>query len=129
MNNVWLRLGLAALLAVLLSWVVYAFARQVYLAYSLDQQAAAIRQENAAIAADNARYQRQVTTAGTAESAEEQARRLGYTRPGEQVFIVAQPSPSPSPSPVPLKVSFEEKPQMSLWDQFRRWISDRWSGK
>ena len=78
-----------------LIWGIVAFAQEAYISHRLGQQVTELRQQNAAIAAQNAGYRKDVAalTSGTAD--EEEARLNGFAKPNEKVFIVTTPSPSP----------------------------------
>lgn len=78
-----------------LIWGIVAFAQEAYIGHRLADQVTQLRQQNAAIAAQNAGYRKDVEalTNGTAD--EEEARLNGFAKPNEKVFIVTTPSPSP----------------------------------
>jgi cell division protein FtsB len=95
------RLIIFAAVAACLVWGGVAFAQEAYVSHKLSQQVSDLRRQNAAIAAQNAGYRKDVKAlqAGTAD--EEEARQNGYAKPNEKLYLVttAKSSPSPSASP------------------------------
>ncbi|HYM67633.1 MAG TPA: hypothetical protein VEW68_10095 [Patescibacteria group bacterium] len=88
--------------AIAVIWAAIAFVQEAALSHKLSQQAAALRDQNAVIAAQNRAYSKDVQgiTSGTAD--EEEARQNGYARPNERLYLVTiTPSPSAPPSPSP----------------------------
>jgi cell division protein FtsB len=81
-------------------WAGVAFAQEAYLSHKLSQQVAALRTENAVIAAQNQAYRKDVQGITSGSASEEEARRSGYARPNEHLYLVTV-SPSPSPTPPP----------------------------
>lgn len=76
----------------------------------LNAQVQSLRQGNAQLAAGNDQTRRQLTAAGSPAAMEEAARKAGFARPGEQVYVIVRPSDPASaaavgesapPSPVP----------------------------
>lgn len=128
LNSVWFRLAAGAGVLIALTSIVYSVGRQIYLDYSLNQEVSSARETNARLSAENEAYQRELAAATQPGGAEEEARRLGYVRPGEQVFIVSQPSPSPTPTahPATAGVPAPAGKDISLWDQFWRWMTNHW---
>jgi Septum formation initiator len=62
----------------------------------LNQQVQALRQGNAQLAASNSQTRKELTVAGSPGSMEEAARKAGFARPGEQVYVIVKPSASAS---------------------------------
>ena len=60
----------------------------------LNSQVQALRAENAQLAQSNAQTRTELATAASAAAMEESARQQGYYKPGEQVYVIVQPSPS-----------------------------------
>ena len=58
--------------------------------------------QNAARAAQNDGYQRDIVALQSGAAAEEDARLNGYARSDEKVYLIA-PAPSPTPRPAPRK--------------------------
>ena len=59
----------------------------------LNSQVQVLRAGNAALTTQNEQVARQLSVAGTAGAMEEAARKEGYTRTGEQVYVIVRPSP------------------------------------
>lgn len=95
--------------AAVVLWGVWAFGSELVLNLRLNQQVQQLRQDNAQLAASNEQTRRQLTVAGSSGAMEEAARKAGFTRPGEQVYVIVKPSASASaavgeaaaPNPVP----------------------------
>jgi cell division protein FtsB len=82
-------------------WGGVAFAQEAYVVHKLSQQAADLRHQNAALAAQNLGYKKDVQTITSGAANEEEARINGYARPNEKLYLVTPPSPAASPSPSP----------------------------
>jgi len=74
-------------------WMVWAFGQEAWAAHRLEAQASDLRQRNAALAAQNQSYSRDIATVQSGGASEEVARENGYARPGEHVYVVASPTP------------------------------------
>lgn len=112
-------------LVVVAAWMAYAFGQEVMAARHIGQQAAALRQQNAALQAENIGYQQDIAAVASGAAAEEEARQNGYTRPGEKVYIVATPPPTAPPVKPVVKVEtarpgYPHEPTPWLRDLFRR---------
>jgi len=115
------RLALAVV-AVVGGWILYAVYAETAAGHSLDDRIRQLQTENARLQQEVNARQTEIAEAGNPAWLEEEARRLGYIRPGERVFVIASPgvplppdggvdvpqlptfSPSPSPgapSPTP----------------------------
>jgi cell division protein FtsB len=88
------------LLAALCGWALYSLLQEAYLEHQLSAQASHVAQQNAALAAQNDGYQRDIVALQSGAAAEEDARLNGYARSDEKVYLIA-PEPSPSPRPAP----------------------------
>jgi cell division protein FtsB len=82
-------------------WGGVAFAQEAYVVHRLNQQAADLRHQNAALAAQNQGYKKDVQAITSGAANEEEARINGYARPNEKLYLVTPPSPAPSPSASP----------------------------
>ena len=103
-------------------WMVGSFAQEALVSQGLERQASELRQRNAALAAQNAAYERDIEVMSSGAGAEEEARRNGYAKSDEKVYLVGRPQPAPaSPKPVVKDVS-----NPNPWDQFRRWLGNLW---
>ena len=92
------EVALLALLLVVAVWVGYAFAQEMLLNHRLNAQAAELRQQNAATAAANNGYRRDVQSITSGAANEEEARLSGYARASERLYLVTV-APSPTPQP------------------------------
>ena len=82
--------------AAIVVWGVWAFGSELMLNLRLDQQVQQLRDGNAQLAASNADTRRQLAVSGSPGSLEEAARKAGFARPGEQVYVIVKPSDSAS---------------------------------
>jgi hypothetical protein len=91
-------IGVAA--GVAMVWAGLAFVQEAALSRRLSGQAAALREQNALIAAQNQAYRKDIQGITSGSAGEEEARQNGYAKPSEHLYLVnLTPSPSPSPSP------------------------------
>ena len=70
----------------------------------LNHEVQALRNGNAQLAASNEQTKTQLAAGGSPAAMEEAARKAGFSRPGEQVYVIVKPSDSAVPagaSPVP----------------------------
>lgn len=93
------RFLLYAALAAVSLWIAWSTAQEWYLGQQLQSRAAALREQNAQIAAQNEAYQRDIAAEGTPQAAQEEARAYGYAQPDEKVYVIKQ-SPAASAAPV-----------------------------
>jgi len=91
---------LLAILALIALWMLGSLIQEIALDRSLSHQATELRRQNAAIAATNQGYQRDIADVASGAAAEEEARKDGYARSDEHLYIVATPPP-PTPAPHP----------------------------
>jgi membrane protein implicated in regulation of membrane protease activity len=122
------EVALLALLLVVAVWVGYAFAQEMLLNHRLNAQAAELRQQNAAIAAANNGYRRDLLASSVGAAADEDARQHGYARNDERVYVVGRPAPTPT-SAVPARTDGKIKltgQQGGLWESLGRWIANFW---
>jgi cell division protein FtsB len=87
---IWLVVG------VVVFWGVWAFGSEMMLNLRLSEQVSSLRSQNARLAASNAETQRALQGAGSASAVEELARKQGFTRPGEQLYVIVSPGPKAS---------------------------------
>ena len=80
------RLWIVALAGICL--VAYLYYRPVKAYVSVSHQLAARKAEVKSLAREQAVLERRLAISGTGEALLEEARRLGYVRPGERLFIV-----------------------------------------
>ena len=80
-------------------WAAIAYAQEAYLGHRLSQQVSDIRHQNQVLGAQNQGYHRDIAAINSGGADEEEARRNGYSKPYEHVYLVTgTPSPAP-PSP------------------------------
>jgi cell division protein FtsB len=77
-------------------WGVWAFGSELMLNLRLDRQVQQLRDGNAQLAASNAETRSELAGSGSPASLEEAARKAGYARLGEQVYVIVKPSDSAS---------------------------------
>ncbi len=123
------QLLMRAALAMAVVWMASAFAQEAWTAYRLGADATALRQHNAALAAQNQSYARDIASVKSGAAAEEVARQNGYARPGEHVYVVATPPPAAAAAPVagPAPTSVDTAKVVnsspSLLDVIGRWLA------
>lgn len=66
----------------------------------LNQEVQQLRDGNAELAASNAETTKQLAVSGSPGSLEEAARKAGFARPGEQVYVIVKPSDTASAAAV-----------------------------
>ena len=88
---------LLAIVVVIGFWMVGSLVQEVSLDRSLSHQASQLRDQNAAIAATNQDYRRDIAAVSSGAAAEEEARRDGYARSDERLYIIATPPPPTAP--------------------------------
>jgi cell division protein FtsB len=91
---------LLAAMAVACLWMVGSLVQGLALNHSLNDQAAALRDQNAALATTNDEYSRDIAAVSSGAAAEEEARKDGYARSDEKLYLIATPPP---PTPPPAK--------------------------
>lgn len=80
-------------------WMGWSLLQEMGLTQQLTWQAAQLRQQNAALQASNDDYRRDIASVSSGATAEEDARKGGYARPSEKVFVVSTPQATPPPAP------------------------------
>ena len=89
---------LLAILALIAVWMIGSLVQEISLDRSLSHQASELRQQNATIATTNQGYQHDIADVTSGAAAEEEARKDGYARSDEHIYIVGTPPP-PTPAP------------------------------
>jgi cell division protein FtsB len=93
------RLVLVAL-AVAATWLIWSFAQEVLVTRDLARQATQLRQQDAAIQAENRGYQRDIAASSSGAAAEEEARGDGFSKPKEKLYMIgASPAATPAHAP------------------------------
>jgi len=77
-------------------WGVWAFGSELMLNLRLNHEVQSLRQGNAQLAASNDQTQKELAVGGSPAAMEEAARKAGFARPGEQVYVIVKPSGSAS---------------------------------
>jgi cell division protein FtsB len=77
--------------AAIVIWGLWAFGSELMLNLRLNQQVQALRSGNAQMAALNDQTAKQLSVAGSPAAMEEAARKEGFTRSGEQVYVIVKP--------------------------------------
>jgi len=124
------RLIWLATLAILL-WGVWAFGSEVVLNLRLGHQIDQLKAQNAQLAADNAQAQRDLATAASPSAMEEVARKYGFARPSEEVYIIVKPNPSPAVAAATGGVTGRRAPRAAggvsgVWQAVVRWWRNLW---
>src|SRR5262245_42519531 len=91
-------------------WMVGSLIQAISLNLSLSRQAAELRDQNAALSASNDGYRRDIAALSSGSAAEEEARKDGYARSDERLYVIATPPP---PSALPTKVAARSRPGRS----------------
>ena len=118
-HKVVLVLGLAAIGI----WMVASIVQEVVLNRSLSQQASQLQAQNSALAATNQGYQRDIAAVKSGAAAEEEARKDGYARSDEHLFIIGTPPPA-TPAPSRPRVASPSGPMGAL-QGFWRFLTSR----
>jgi cell division protein FtsB len=101
---IWLVVG------AIVVWGVWAFGSELMLNLRLNHEVQSLRDGNAQLAASNDQTRKELEVGASPGAMEEAARKAGFTRPGEQVYVIVKPTDSASaaavgeavsPSPVP----------------------------
>src|SRR5438309_12090105 len=86
--------------AVAATWLTWSFAQEIQVSRDLGRQASQLRQQNAALQAENRGYQRDIAASTSGAAAEEEARGDGYSKPKEKLYMIgASPAPTPARAP------------------------------
>jgi len=107
---------LLAGMAVVGMWMVASLVQELALNQSLSRQAAALRDRNAALETTNDGYRKDIGAISSGAAAEEEARKEGYARSDEKLYIIATPPPAtPAPPPHPAARPPQAGPLEALW--------------
>jgi len=96
---------LLAAVAVASLWMAGSLVQELSLNQSLSHQASDLRAQNAALSTTNGEYRRDITAVSSGAAAEEEARKDGYARSNEKLYLVGTPPPPPTPAPPKAKAS------------------------
>ena len=86
--------------AAIVLWGVWAFGSELMLNLRLNHEVQALRDGNAQLAASNEQTRTQLAAGGSPAAMEEAARKAGFSKPGEQVYVIVKPSDSALPAAV-----------------------------
>jgi cell division protein FtsB len=75
-------------------WGVWAFGSELMLNLRLNHEVQTLRDGNAQLAASNEQTRKELAVGGSPAALEEAARKAGFARPGEQVYVIVKPSDS-----------------------------------
>jgi cell division protein FtsB len=73
-------------------WGVWAFGSELMLNLRLNHEVQTLRDGNTQLAASNEQTRKQLAVGGSPAAMEEAARKAGFARPGEQVYVIVKPS-------------------------------------
>jgi cell division protein FtsB len=104
---IWLVVG------AIVVWGVWAFGSELVLNLRLNHEVQTLRNGNAQLAAANEQTRKELAIAGSPGALEEAARKSGFARPGEQVYVIVKPSDSATPAAVGASVSPRTAPSAS----------------
>jgi cell division protein FtsB len=91
---IWVVVGVIVL------WGVWAFGSELVLNLRLNHEVQTLRDQNAQVAASNEQTRKELAVGGSPAAMEEAARKAGFARPGEQVYVIVKPSESVPPAAV-----------------------------
>jgi cell division protein FtsB len=111
------------LIAAVIVWGVWAFGSELMLNLRLNRQADALRTQNAQLATSNQQTRNRLAAANSPAALEEAARKQGYARSGEQVYVIVSPSPTVT---MPEATPQNKKAGDSPLDAVARWWKNLW---
>lgn len=109
---IWIVVGAIVL------WGVWAFGSELMLNLRLNHEVQALRDQNAQLAASNDETRRELAVGASPNAMEEAARKAGFARPGEQVYVIVKPGGSAAPAAVGEPAS----PGVAPGHAGRRWV-------
>ena len=101
---------LLAAMAVIGLWMVGSLVQEVSLNQSLSRQSADLRDRNASLRATNDEYRKDIAAVSSGAAAEEEARKDGYARSDERIYLIGTPPP---PTPAPAAAKHKQPPPSS----------------
>jgi cell division protein FtsB len=72
-------------------WGVWAFGSELMLNLRLNHEVQALRDGNTQLASSNDQTRKELAVGGSPSAMEEAARKAGFARPGEQVYVIVKP--------------------------------------
>ena len=85
---------LMAAMAVIGLWMAGSLVQELTLNQSLNQQASDLRRQNQSLRTTNDEYRRDIGAVASGAASEEEARRDGYARSDEKLYLIATPPPA-----------------------------------
>ena len=79
-------------------WGVWAFGSELVLNLRLNHEVQTLRDGNTQLTASNEQTRKELAIVGSPGAMEEAARKSGFARPGEQVYVIVKPSDSAAPA-------------------------------
>jgi cell division protein FtsB len=79
-------------------WMLGSLVQGIALERTLSDQAVALREQNANLGTTNDAYRKDIAAVSSGAAAEEEARKEGYARSNEKLYLVSTPPPSPAPA-------------------------------
>jgi cell division protein FtsB len=79
-------------------WMLGSLVQGIMLERTLSDQAVALREQNANLGTTNNAYRNDIAAVSSGAAAEEDARKEGYARSNEKLYLVSTPPPSPAPA-------------------------------
>ena len=98
----------------------------------LNHEVQSLRDANARLGAANAQTRRELAVSGSPGSLEESARKAGFARPGEQVYVIVKPSGAAAstvggtPSPQLVRPTQAKSNDGGVIGAVERWWRDLW---
>jgi cell division protein FtsB len=86
--------------AAIVLWGVWAFGSELMLNLRLNHEVQTLRDRNAQLATSNNQTRTELAVGSSPAAMEEAARKAGFAKPGEQVYVIVKPSDSATPAAV-----------------------------
>jgi cell division protein FtsB len=112
-------------------WGLWAFGSELMLNLRLNHEVQSLRDSNARLSAANDQTRRELAASGSPASLEESARKAGFSRPGEQVYVIVKPSGTAAPTvggtpSLPVGQANARNQDGGVIGAVERWWSDLW---
>jgi len=124
---IWLVVGAIVL------WGVWAFGSELVLNLRLNHEVQTLRDGNTQLAASNEQTRKELAIVSSPGAMEEAARKSGFARPGEQVYVIVKPSDSAttaagsaSPGPAPSAGQPVNKRDGGVIERIENWWRNLW---
>lgn len=93
---------LLAAMAAFVLWLAGSLIQELSLNQSLSRQASGLHDQNTALRTTNDEYRRDIAAVASGAAAEEEARKDGYARSDEKLYLISTPPPA-TPAPAAAK--------------------------